>query len=84
VASVQLVMGHSAMANSKQSSDKPNHSSALEMSNGKYAVYVMFTREELESIQAHCNGMRINMSKWISILIKEELALNEILSEDET
>lgn len=70
------------MANSKYDSDKserPNHTHALEMGKGKFGVYVTFTHEELEKIQAHCNGMRINMSKWISNVIKDELMMSDIL-----
>ena len=67
------------MANSKSDADRPNHANAMEMGKGKYGVYVTFTKDELERIQAHCNGMRINMSKWISGIIKDELMLTDIL-----
>jgi hypothetical protein len=70
------------MANYKSDSDRsdrPNHVNALEAGKGKYAVYVFFTKEELERIQAHCNGMRINMSKWISGMVKDELMLSDLM-----
>lgn len=67
------------MANSKSDSDRPNHANAMEMGKGKYGVYVTFTHEELQRIQAHCNGMRINMSKWISGIIKDELMLSDLM-----
>ena len=60
-------------------SDRPNHNSAMEMGKGKYGVYVTFTKEELEKIQAHCNGMRVNLSKWISNMVRDELMLTDIM-----
>lgn len=68
------------MANSDKS-ERPNHTNAMEMGKGKFGVYVTFTHDELQKIQAHCNGMRINMSKWISQLIKDELMLVDIMDE---
>jgi hypothetical protein len=62
-------------------SDRPNHSGALEATKGKYAVYAFFTKEELEKIQAHCDGMRINMSKWMANLIRDELMLVSIMED---
>ncbi len=67
------------MANYKSDNDKPNHANALEMGKGKYGVYVTFTKEELEKIQAHCNGMRVNLSKWISNMVRDELMLTDIM-----
>ena len=67
------------MANSDKSSkqEKPNHSGHVEFPDGKFAVYVHFTHAELRQIQDHCNGMRINMSRWIANLIKDELLLQQ-------
>ena len=62
-------------------SERPNHTQSLEMGKGRYGVYVTFTHDELQKIQAHCNGMRVNMSKWISQLIKDELMLVDIMDE---
>jgi hypothetical protein len=67
------------MANYNDKSEKPNYSSAMEMGKGKYGVYVTFTKEELEKIQAHCNGMRVNLSKWISNMVRDELMLTDIM-----
>lgn len=61
-----------------EKSDRPNHYNATEFPKGKFGVYVTFTRDELERIQAHCNGMRINMSKWMSKLICDELMLTDL------
>ena len=56
------------------SDDKPNRSPYLESTDkGKFAVYVFFTKAELEQLEFHCNRQRINMSKWIANLVKEEL-----------
>lgn len=56
------------------SNDKPNHSPYLEsVDKGKYAVYVFFTKMELEQLEFVCNRQRMSIGKWIADLVKEEL-----------
>lgn len=58
------------------SDSKPNKSQYLESTDkGKFAVYVFFTKQELQELEYHCNNRRMNISKWIAGLVKEELAL---------
>lgn len=71
VASVAQEPGVSLMSDSK-----PNHTPYLESTEkGKFAVYVFFTKEELEQLEFVCNRRRVNMAKWIRELVKEELQL---------
>lgn len=56
------------------SNNKPNNSPYLEsVEKGKFAVYVFFTKEELEQLEFLCNRQRMSMGKWIADLVKEEL-----------
>lgn len=60
------------------SDNKPNRSPYLESTEkGKFAVYVFFTKDELEQIEFSCNRKKVNMSKWIANLVKDELLLEE-------
>ena len=55
----------------------------MEFPDGKFAVYVYFTHAELRQLQDHCNGMRINMSRWITNLIRDELLLQKTYEDTE-
>lgn len=68
-----LELGEYSMSDSK-----PNRTPYLESTEkGKFAVYVFFTMEELEQIEFACNRRKVNMSKWISNLVRDELLLIE-------
>jgi len=68
---VALELGECLMSDSK-----PNRTPYLESNEkGKFAVYVFFTKEELEQIEFACNRRKVNMGKWIANLVKDELLL---------
>lgn len=77
MALVQLEMGYNV-------SDKPNKTPYLESpERGKFAVLVFFTKQELKELELHCNREKINISKWILSLVKDELSYYDEESDDE-
>ena len=62
---------------------KPNDTDHIESTDsGKYAVYVFFTKAELQRIQKHCNKSRKHMGRGMADLIRDELMLEEQTAED--
>lgn len=60
------------------SDSKPNRTPYLESTDkGKFAVYVFFTKRELEHLEFCCNRKKINISKWISDLVRDELSMED-------
>ena len=57
-------------------SDKPNRTPYMESTDkGKFAVYVFFTKEELEDLEFLANSKKVNISRLIRDITLEELDL---------
>lgn len=56
--------------------DKPNSGPYLEGMNGKYAIYVFFSKEEIDILVATAGNR--NVAKYIRDLVLEEVGINGI------
>lgn len=56
--------------------DKPNKSNYLEMPDGKYGVYVMFTKDEIETLVAIAG--RTSLPRWLKRLALDEAHIHDL------